>query len=46
MYVRKNPSLRAKQQRPFATKNVIWVKINAVIYINVYRQLGNNVGLI
>lgn len=37
-YVRKSPFLRARQTRPKPTRDIVWVSVNGIMTMNVYRQ--------
>ncbi|RYC55822.1 hypothetical protein CHU98_g10381 [Xylaria longipes] len=37
-YVRKSPFLKAKQTRPSPSRDIVWVSINGIMTMNVYRQ--------
>ncbi|KAJ4159591.1 uncharacterized protein LMH87_007532 [Akanthomyces muscarius] len=44
-YVRRDDSLRADQQRPAPTRDILWTTINDIIIVNFYRQPSTNEAL-
>ncbi|KAJ3499512.1 hypothetical protein NLG97_g286 [Lecanicillium saksenae] len=44
-YVRRDERLRADQQRPVSTRDIIWITINDTVIVNFYRQPDTNIAL-
>ena len=43
MYVRRDPGLRAEQMRLVNSYIALWVRVNGVVMVNVYRRRGDRI---